>query len=148
MSEKDRLNNTRALQDYIAYYERLSPRTIRLIEKIAAPDMRFKDPFNDVRGLDLFEKIMADMFDQVDNPRFKIHDYSWGKDGQAYLRWDMRFSRGGKEQIIPGMSEIGFDAKGRVASHVDYWDSGEYLFAKLPLIGPVINWIRRKIAVS
>jgi hypothetical protein len=35
---------------------------------------------------------------------------------------------------------------GRIAYHRDYWDTGEELYAKLPVIGIAIRFLRRKLA--
>jgi len=148
-AERARLKNNKTLLDYIAYFERLSPRTIRLIEKLAVPGLRFKDPFNDVRGTDAVERLFEHMFASVDRPKFKIVDYAWSRDNmRAYLRWDFSCERKGAKHLISGMSEISFDQDGLVASHIDYWDSGEYFFAKLTVIGAVIRWVQGKLKVS
>lgn len=149
MSEKARLINNKTLQDYIAYYERLSPRNIRLIEKLAEPSMQFKDPFNDVRGVDAVEKIFEHMFENLDNPKFKVTTYMWADDNMsAYIKWDFTFNRKGAAYHIPGISEVSFGDRGLINSHIDYWDSGEYFYAKLPIIGAVIRWVRGKLSVT
>lgn len=149
MSDKARLKNNKTLQDYIAYYEGLSPRNIRLIEKLAEPHMEFKDPFNAVRGLDAVEAIFEHMFAKTENPKFKVRDYVWSDDNMsAYLKWDFTFLSKGKKHHIPGMSEVSFGDRGLIISHIDYWDSGEYFYAKLPVIGSIIRWVRGKLSVT
>jgi hypothetical protein len=36
------------------------------------------------------------------------------------------------------------DSEGRIASHIDYWDASR-LMQVLPIVGPLIRWLRRKI---
>ena len=149
MSDKARLKNNKTLQDYIAYYEGLNPRNIRIIEKLAEPHMEFKDPFNKVRGLDAVESIFEHMFQAVDSPKFKVVDSVWADDNMsAYLKWNFTFLRNGKKHHIPGMSEVSFGDRGLIISHIDYWDSGEYFFAKLPVIGAIIRWVQKKLSVT
>ena len=149
MSDKARLINNKTLQDYIAYYEGLNARNIRIIEKLAEPSMAFKDPFNDVRGVDAVEKIFAHMFTVTDNPKFHVRDYTWSEDNSSvYLKWDFTFERKGIAHHVPGLSEVNFSDRGLINSHIDYWDSGEYFYAKLPIIGAVIGWIKNKLTVS
>jgi steroid delta-isomerase len=121
----------RPLEDYIAYLERLTPRSVRLLEKLAAPEMRFIDPFYDVRGVDAvvaaFEKICS----QDSQLKFRITDRAWGRDGYtAYLRWSLTFG----ERTIDGMAEIVFGPDGKIVQHTNHWDSGGQVMARLPLL--------------
>jgi len=148
MSDKARLLNNKTLQDYIAYYEGLNARNIRIIEKIAEPSMQFKDPFNDVRGVDAVVKIFEHMFASTDKPKFRVIESMWSEDNSvAYLRWDFTFEHKGVSRYIPGMSEVTFSDRGLIAGHIDYWDSGEYFYATLPLVGMLIAWIKKKLSV-
>ena len=138
----------RALDDYIEYFEKLNARSIRLIEKLAEPGMRFKDPFNDVQGTDAVERIFKHMFANVEKPKFEVEDYAWGKDGQtAYLRWVMRYERQGKKRRIDGMSEVLFSNGGKVLSHIDHWDAGEQFYEHVPLLGGAIRFVKSKLEV-
>jgi hypothetical protein len=48
--------------------------------------------------------------------------------------------------VIHGATHLRFAPDGRIAYHRDYWDAANELYAKLPLIGPVMRWLRRKLA--
>ena len=39
--------------------------------------------------------------------------------------------------------ELRFGEDGKVNYHRDYWDTGEELYAKLPLIGGAVRFLRR-----
>jgi hypothetical protein len=70
-------------------------------------------------------------------------------DTGALLTWDMTFRirrlRPLELRTIHGATHLKFDATGRVAYHRDYWDAAEELYAKLPLIGPLMRWLRRRM---
>ncbi len=68
----------------------------------------------------------------------------------AYLRWDFSFvpRRGGAPWRIEGMSEVHFDAEGRVTAHLDHWDSGSQFYGRLPVLRHVIALIRRRLSVG
>lgn len=136
----------RPMRDYIEYMESLTPRSIRLIEKIATPDMYFKDPFNEVNGIENVERIFEHMLKTVQAPKFKALDYQFGRAGTGYIRWAFYYEENGKRQAIEGMSEIAFSEDGRVTSHIDHWDSGEFVYQKIPLLGSVIRFLRSKIS--
>jgi hypothetical protein len=55
---------------------------------------------------------------------------------------------GGRVQITTDLSfsHIRFDASGKVNYHRDYWDTGEELYAKLPVLGWLIRRLKRMAA--
>ena len=56
------------------------------------------------------------------------------------LQWRPQILR-----VIHGVSHLRFDDEGKVTHHRDYWDTGEELYAKLPLIGGAVRLLRRSI---
>ncbi|MEM7650766.1 MAG: nuclear transport factor 2 family protein [Pseudomonadota bacterium] len=142
------INFQRALDDYIQYFEKLNARSIRLIEKIAAPGIRFKDPFNDVQGVDAFERIFEHMFANIDSPKFEVQDYAWGKEGHtAYLRWVLHYKLKGQSRRIDGMSEVMFSKDGKLMSHIDHWDAGEQFYEHIPVLGALIRFVKSKLEI-
>jgi hypothetical protein len=37
-----------------------------------------------------------------------------------------------------------FDAQGLVTLHRDYWDAAEELYEKLPVVGALMRWLKRR----
>lgn len=133
----------------VALFEQLVPADLARLHLYYAPDARFKDPFNDVQGVPAIEGVFAHMFDALDQPRFVVHEALADGD-QCFLTWDFRFRfrRGDRAlQTVRGATHLRFDAQGRVALHRDYWDAAEELYEKLPLLGALMRWLRRR-AVS
>ena len=140
-------NDTRASLDaYIRFYETLTPQTVGELQSWVTPDVRFQDPFNDVRGVAAYARVLDKMFQDLDRPRFEVlHAVLDGSTG--YLKWRLAFrGKRGRERSITGMSELHFDADGRVASHVDYWDTAAQLYEHLPVLGFILRKIRRRLA--
>jgi len=130
------------------FFETISPENVSEIGRIYAPDAFFKDPFNEVRGLPAIERIFRHMFAQVEAPRFVIHDAVIQGD-QGFVTWDFRFRMrrfSADEQVIRGASHLRFGADGRVAFHRDYWDAAEELYEKLPILGGLMRFLRRRAA--
>ena len=54
-----------------------------------------------------------------------------------------------KEQKIKGVSEIKINQNGFISEHLDYWDSFNQFYLKLPIIGKILkifsNIIKKKI---
>ena len=135
----------------VRFYETLSPESLATMGDIYVPDARFKDPFNEVQGLAAIEAIFSHMYRQVHAPRFCVTG-RMGAEDEAWLAWEFSFRfRGWKEsetQLIRGATHLRFAADGRIAEHRDYWDSGEELFAKLPLLGGLMRFLRRRLAAG
>ena len=74
------------------------------------------------------------MFKNIKEPKFYILDYSINKQ-RVFLKWKMTFSAFKSLQTIEGMSELLLNNDGKVTSHIDYWDSLNGLFIKIPFIG-------------
>jgi steroid Delta-isomerase len=130
------------------FFETLSRSSLDAIGQIYADDARFKDPFNEVRGLPAVRRVFEHMFEQVDEPRFTVtHAVAQGND--AFLTWKFLFRMKGspdRPQVIRGATHIQFDADGRVAVHRDYWDAAEELYEKLPLLGSLMRFLKRRAA--
>lgn len=47
---------------------------------------------------------------------------------------------------IHGASHIRLAADGKITYHRDYWDAAGGLYVKLPLIGPVLRLLHRRLA--
>lgn len=136
------------LRALVHFYETLRPQTVVQIERLYAREAGFKDPFNEVRGTAAIRRIFDHMFRQVDAPRFEIVSAAVQGDA-AFLAWTMAYRPHGRPQAemrIRGCTAVRFDATGRVAWHRDYWDAAEELYEKLPLLGLLMRWLRRRIA--
>lgn len=128
-------------------FESLHPDRLDGIDALYARDASFKDPFNDVRGHAAIRRIFEHMFQQVAEPRFQV-DSGAVEGDLAFLAWTMRFRRHGRgqpEQRIRGCTALRFDAEGRVVHHRDYWDAAEELYEKLPLLGSLMRWLKRRM---
>lgn len=138
----------RGLEDYIAFYETMSRRSLPLLDNVVEQGVTFKDPFNEVYGYDKMMKIFQHMFDHTEKPKFKILDYAWTKDGMAaFIKWNFSYERKGEKFYITGMSEVLFSNNAKVMAHTDYWDSGEQFYEHIPLLGKVLRWVKKKMKV-
>ncbi|MDP1792127.1 MAG: nuclear transport factor 2 family protein [Methylibium sp.] len=130
----------------IARFEHLTREDVPRLGEIYTDDALFKDPFNEVEGLAAVQAVFAHMFDALDEPRFVVQDAVVQGD-QCLLTWDFlfRFKRYRYElQKVRGASHLRFAADGRIALHRDYWDAAEELYEKLPAIGALMRWLKRR----
>lgn len=136
-----------AVTRVIAFFENLSPADVAAIGQLYAPEARFKDPFNDVRGVPAIQAIFAHMFDALEAPRFVVTGRVV-QGQQCFLTWDFLFAfkrfHPGVTQTVQGASHLVLDAQGLVIEHRDYWDAAEELYEKLPLLGALMRWLKRR----
>ena len=132
----------------VDWYEQLTPAGLRDISALYVDDARFKDPFNEVQGSTAIARLFEHMFATLHSPRFTIVDAVC--DARAcVLIWDFHFQRAsGAPLRIRGASHIEFSADGRVTRHRDYWDAAEELYAKLPVLGTLMRWLRRRASAG
>ncbi|WP_291295245.1 nuclear transport factor 2 family protein [Elioraea sp.] len=128
-------------------WEALRPGTVEALLSLAAPDIRFSDPFQVVHGRDGLRRVITHMFSRVPDPRFTVTDRAFGIEA-GYLRWTFSWGPGGQAETIIGMSEIHLRGDGLVTAHIDHWDSGSQVYARLPVLGAVIRMVARRVAGS
>ena len=130
------------LDALIQFYNEFTPASVERFPEFYSADAWFKDPFNEVRGIEAIQRIFTHMFGQVAEPHFVVTEKVVDANG-AMLAWEFRFRmklwRKGETQVIRGVSHLKFDAEGQVCYHRDYWDAAEELYEKLPLIGSVVK---------
>jgi steroid delta-isomerase len=83
-----------------------------------AANADFKDPFNEVRGVEAIARIFRHMFTQVDEPRFKIVTAaSAAKGTRRHAAVGVPFPHprlGAQTLCVKGASHLRFDAAGKV----------------------------------
>ncbi len=138
------------LDNYKTLFENLSIQTVEEdFLQVFSSDVYFKDPFNDVRGLPQLQHIFQHMFANLHEPQFRIIDLA-GSDNSGFLEWQLTFKlkANGDKQFIQGVSKIEINSQDQVCSHIDYWDTGEYVYLKVPLLGRVIAMINKRLSTS
>ncbi len=139
------MNHQHHLQIVIHFFDHIAVDSVHHLAKLYTDDAYFKDPFNEVRGIDNILPIFTHMFTQVDEPRFVVTG-SVLQGEQAFLTWDFSFRMkrfSSDVQCIRGATHIRFAADGRVEFHRDYWDAAEELYEKLPVLGTLMRGLKR-----
>ena len=136
------------LDQLIAFYENLVPADAERFGEFYMADAYFKDPFNEVCGVEAIQRIFRHMFKQVEAPRFRISERIVDPRGDVMLVWELWYRSRllGGEQVMRGVSHLRFAADGRVSYHRDYWDASEELYAKVPVLGSLMRLLRRGLA--
>lgn len=108
----------------------------------------FVDPLGEHAGLDSVRAYYKNLYQNVESIRFDFKD-SISQDNHHVVMWQMILKtpslNGGKEVILNGNSVIKFNSQNLVEYHRDYFDMGEFIYEKIPVLGWVISVIKNKM---
>lgn len=131
----------------VRFYETLTPADVARFPEFYADDAYFKDPFNEVSGIEAIQNIFSHMFHQVGEPRFVVDERIVSANG-AMLVWRFHFRIRpwcAEPLTLRGVSHLKFDADGKVNFHRDYWDAAEELYMKLPGLGLLMRGLQKAL---
>ena len=134
----------------VLLFEQLSAEKLPQLAQIYTETARFKDPFNEVQGVPAITAVFQHMFRTLQGPHFIVHE-AVVQGPQCFLTWDFVFSlqRGqGRKQpvlVVRGASHLTLAEDGRISEHRDYWDVAEELYEKLPVLGALMRWLKRRV---
>jgi hypothetical protein len=132
----------------IDFYHLLTPEAVARMGDFYTQDAYFKDPFNEVNSLDDIQRIFRHMFASLNEVKFNVSE-TIAQDSGVVLVWDFTFRiKKYKPEIlqrIRGVSHIRFNAEGKVNYHRDYWDTAEELYEKLPVVGALMRWLKKRV---
>jgi len=134
------------IQRVIDQFENLSPNSIDALVALYSKDAFFKDPFNEVKGHAHIKHIFSHMFTQVNNPHFVIKN-TLENGSHACLVWEFIFQlKQSSEinQVIRGCTWMTFNEELLITEHRDYWDASEELYEKIPVLGALMRWLKKR----
>jgi ketosteroid isomerase-like protein len=139
-----------AMQRVVQLFNQLQPSDVSRLSEFYTADAKFKDPFNDVQGVPAIERIFSHMYVALDAPRFVVTQLVHQGE-HAFVTWDFLFAMRQYQphvtQTIHGATHFVLrEEQGmwRVAVHRDYWDTAEELYEKLPVVGSLMRWLKRR----
>lgn len=131
----------------VTFFEELSAESLVQLPHIYEHDARFKDPFNDVTGLPAIEAIFRHMYVALENPHFVVTQQIV-QGSHCMLTWEFRFRfkrfKQDQDQVVLGATHLVFSEYGKIILHRDYWDAAEELYEKLPLVGSLMRWLKKR----
>ena len=129
------------------WYENLKKESLNELDIFYDENVFFKDPFNEVEGIDNLRNVFVHMFKTLDHPHFVIIDTIENSEG-AFLTWDLIFILKGKESNIHGSSHLKFNKDKRIVYHRDYWDVGEEILSNLRYVKYLYGLFIKKLTAS
>jgi len=132
---------------YATFFESITQETpIEKYAHIFDEKIYFEDPFQKVVGLSNVYGVFQHMYETLYDPRFII-DEIISERQCAYFRWTFSYQRSEshKREKFTGVSRVQFLETGKVISHVDYWDAAENIYEKVPLLGSILRFIKKRL---
>lgn len=143
----ERLEHAEQVTHIVRFFETLTPQSVAQLDQIYDPQARFTDPFNDVVGVAAITHIFEHMFVSLQQPRFVVTQQVL-QGSQCFLTWEFRFYfkgyKAGQEQVILGASHLALSSAGLITVHRDYWDAAQELYEKLPVLGSLMRWLKKR----
>ncbi len=133
------------INELYEWYENLTIQTVEDIGLYYAENAFLKDPFNEINGRDKIKNIFYHMFKELEKPHFVFIDKILQGD-QAFVTWDFHLTLRKQTYVIHGSSHLKLDQNNLVIYHRDYWDVGEELLLKVPLLKNLYGAFRKKMA--
>lgn len=139
----------KAIENYIEFLDRASEGTIDELRNYCAADVHFRDPFNDVHSVDDFIAVMHDSYETLSDVRFDVLETFWSDTG-AIIQWHFHFRMKPDAELetVTGLSEIRANETGKIIAHIDYWDSGERIYARIPVLGFFVRLVRNRVSAG
>ena len=118
---------TPPIERYGKFLETLSIEGLDALADYVTPKVRFRDPFNDVTGVENMRKVFIDMFEHVGPIEFTIID-SRGDAEVGVLVWKFKAQLLKRPWVLEGTTVLRFAADGRVSEHADHWDAARNFY--------------------
>jgi hypothetical protein len=140
------------IEPFIRAAQTLTAGSVESLGAFYSEDCEFTDPFQTVHGRDAVVGVYREMFSHLHAPKFQNvrvlgMPKGLGQGQELVLAWEFSFSLSETKprQNIPGCSLLQLNENLQIVRHFDYWDASALMQA-LPILGPVVGFVRRKIA--
>ena len=133
------------------FFNTLDSSHLDLVEKFYDKDAVFQDPVHQLKGSEAVRAYYAGLYKNVETIRFE-----YGKSVESgdtiSLTWRMTLKAPAldkKEIVVDGASLITFGgSEGKAVSHRDYFDMGEFVYERVPVLKSVISYIKGRLSAQ
>ncbi|SDA49300.1 SnoaL-like domain-containing protein [Pseudomonas sp. NFACC15-1] len=136
------------LQRFAQAFAKLDARRLGELDELYSVDIHFQDPLHRIEGLTALREYFAQLYANASDVRYDFHAFDEVDSGEGYLRWTLHFRHprlaGGAPIALQGCSHLRWTD--RVYHHQDFFDAGALLYEHLPLLGPAVRWLKRRLA--
>ena len=137
------------VQEFFDFYQKLDKNCTKDLRQFYAEQIVFTDPLHQVQGLDALVAYFDKLYARVTSIEFEFDEPDLLGE-RCWCSWVMTYSHprinGGKPVRVDGVSRLDWQ-DGKVIRHRDFFDAGQMLYEKLPLLGGAIRWLQGRMAV-
>ena len=128
------------IENYVKLFESLNLKNLHKFDNLLDENIYFEDPFNKVYGIENFKKIFSNTLTKLDNVEFKVLNII-SKNNIYIIKWEMIYFAFNKTNSIFGLSEVTISENNKIVSHIDYWDSYNNFYTKIPFLGLIFKFV-------
>ena len=128
------------IENYVKLFESLNLTNLHKFDKLLDENIYFEDPFNKVYWIENFKKIFTNTLNKLDNVEFKVLNII-SKNNIYIIKWEMIYFAFNKTNSIFGLSEVTISENNKIISHIDYWDSYNNFYTKIPFFGLIFKFV-------
>ena len=128
------------IEKYVKLFKSLNIENLNKFDELLDKNIYFEDPFNKVYGIKNFKRIFSNTLNKLDNVEFKVLNII-SKNNIYIIKWEMIYFAFNKNNSIFGLSEVTIGANKKIVSHVDYWDSYNNFYIKIPIFGLIFRFV-------
>ena len=128
------------IENYVKLFESLNLKNLNKFDKLLDENVYFEDPFNKVYGVENFKRIFFNTLNKLDNVEFKVLNII-SKNNIYIIKWEMIYFAFNKTNSIFGLSEVTISENNKIVSHIDYWDSYNNFYTKIPFLGLIFKFV-------
>ncbi len=135
------------MNEFLEWFSKLTHQSLEDINLYYTQDAYFKDPFQEINGRDQIQNVFEHMFTgPLENNKFVFQD-KVQENNSLFVTWDYRFTFKKVSYKIHGSSLLKFKDN-KCFFHRDYWDTGEELYLKIPILRSIHKYIQKKMITS
>ena len=128
------------IEKYVKLFKSLNIENLNKFDELLDKNIYFEDPFNKVYGIQNFKRIFSNTLNKLDNVEFKVLNVI-SKNNIYIIKWEMIYFAFNRNNSIFGLSEVTIGANKKIVSHVDYWDSYNNFYIKIPIFGLMFRFV-------
>ena len=128
------------IENYIKLFENLNLENLNKFDELLDKNIYFEDPFNKVNGIENFKNIFSNTLKNLDDVEFKVLNII-SKNNIHIIKWEMIYFAFNKNNSIFGLSEVTVSEDNKIVSHIDYWDSYNNFYTKIPFFGLIFKFV-------
>jgi ketosteroid isomerase-like protein len=136
------------MDTFLNAYRQLNRNTLYLLDDMYDTDVLFIDPAHQIKGREELRKYFSNLYENISTIDFHFHS-PIRNDNEGYVHWEMVYSHPkigkGREIKVHGASFLHFTTEGKVRYHRDFFDLGTMLYQHLPILGPIVKSINRRL---